>query len=635
MPGSALRALAVICLSLGGVLCLAQPSRSAASAEDLGLVVESVARNSMAARAGLQKGDLLLSWTQGGKSGNLDTPFELAQVEIERGPRGTVTILGSRGDESKTWQLGDDTWHLKTRPRALESLISSISSVAPGASADAKKSNQQEVLWQRAADQARKQADRPVLISWLLFRSAEALADQERWDESDAACRQSLQSWPDSESALLPYLLKGCGDAFYLREKGQSRARKYLTQALEAARRQDTASLTVASLLSSLGRIDIALDNLPHAEEILKQTVQIQERLVPGTLALAFNLNRLGVIYQYEGKLDEAKVFIGRALELRENLAPGTQLLATSLENFGDLLDIRGEPAEAAEYLSRACPLFEKLVPESLLLAGCYVDAGTVALDRKDLSQAEKMLRGALAIQRRLRPRGGGVSSNLNNLGLVLLERHQFAEAENSFKEALAIKQEASPDSLDVAITLDNLGLVNMERGNPEAAKPYLQKSLAIREKLAPGSIDTGIIYEHFGRIAITENKLQLAEDYLGKALRVTEHASPMAIETSNVHQDLGDLALQKGELARAEKEYSAALSLREKSSPGSWLQAESLWRWPGSSAAWDRVTRQPGSFSRASTRWNNRPPGWEVVALCAPGSERDMSEHTKPTLNY
>src|SRR5262245_24166493 len=70
------------------------------------LVVEAVAPGSEAERAGLRAGDLLLGWEQGAAQGRLATPFHVSALELERTPRGPITLAGRRGDQAQRWTLG-------------------------------------------------------------------------------------------------------------------------------------------------------------------------------------------------------------------------------------------------------------------------------------------------------------------------------------------------------------------------------------------------------------------------------------------------------------------------------------------------------------------------------------------------
>src|SRR5215471_18937788 len=88
-----------------------------------GVVVEGIVHNSQAERAGLREGDILLAWTRGDIRGTIESPFDLAEVEIEQAPRGAVTIAGNRRGEWNTWVLGPASWGLQTRPNFSKALL--------------------------------------------------------------------------------------------------------------------------------------------------------------------------------------------------------------------------------------------------------------------------------------------------------------------------------------------------------------------------------------------------------------------------------------------------------------------------------------------------------------------------------
>lgn len=68
-----------------------------------GIVVEWVAKDSAAEKAGLKEGDILLRWSRGENKGIFESPFDLSEVNIEERPRGNVTIDGLRGTGHQTW----------------------------------------------------------------------------------------------------------------------------------------------------------------------------------------------------------------------------------------------------------------------------------------------------------------------------------------------------------------------------------------------------------------------------------------------------------------------------------------------------------------------------------------------------
>src|SRR5260370_7259731 len=81
-----------------------------------GIVVESVAKYSEAEKAGLQEGDLLLSWSRGDAKGEIESPFDLSGTEIEQAPRGTVTLKGFRDGQRRISHLGPKNWSVKPPP---------------------------------------------------------------------------------------------------------------------------------------------------------------------------------------------------------------------------------------------------------------------------------------------------------------------------------------------------------------------------------------------------------------------------------------------------------------------------------------------------------------------------------------
>src|SRR5579864_5843466 len=63
-----------------------------ASAIGVGIIVESVDKNSEAEKAGIQRGDILLDWTRGDRKGPIASPFDLPYLRFEQASRGPVKI---------------------------------------------------------------------------------------------------------------------------------------------------------------------------------------------------------------------------------------------------------------------------------------------------------------------------------------------------------------------------------------------------------------------------------------------------------------------------------------------------------------------------------------------------------------
>src|SRR5438874_105889 len=87
-----------------------------------GIIVETVAKNSEGERAGLRERDVILNWTRGDARGQIDSPFDLPDLEVEQAPQGTVTLQGLRDNEARSWTLGQTSWGVRARPSLPEAL---------------------------------------------------------------------------------------------------------------------------------------------------------------------------------------------------------------------------------------------------------------------------------------------------------------------------------------------------------------------------------------------------------------------------------------------------------------------------------------------------------------------------------
>src|SRR2546427_7017504 len=112
--------------SVGGqVAVTSSAGPSADTPKDLktGIVVEKIKKASAADRAGIQAGDIILNWSGRDAKGQIESPFDLSEVEIEHGSRGTVVLEGMRGTEKLSWVVPPDAWDITTRPNVSGRLL--------------------------------------------------------------------------------------------------------------------------------------------------------------------------------------------------------------------------------------------------------------------------------------------------------------------------------------------------------------------------------------------------------------------------------------------------------------------------------------------------------------------------------
>src|SRR5690349_9418292 len=88
-----------------------------------GIVVLEVAQGSAGDKAGILAGDVLRSWQRAASApaspafarGTLTSPFDLTEIEIEHAPRGSVTLLGSRGTKPLAVLVPPGRWGITSR----------------------------------------------------------------------------------------------------------------------------------------------------------------------------------------------------------------------------------------------------------------------------------------------------------------------------------------------------------------------------------------------------------------------------------------------------------------------------------------------------------------------------------------
>src|SRR5262245_17501121 len=110
---------------LGACAILWHGAPAAARADPpAGVTVESVRPGFAAHQAGLRTGDILLGWERATAppaqaapaQGELGSPLDVAEVEIEQAPLGPVIVSGLRDGAPLTAHLPPGEWRLDTRP---------------------------------------------------------------------------------------------------------------------------------------------------------------------------------------------------------------------------------------------------------------------------------------------------------------------------------------------------------------------------------------------------------------------------------------------------------------------------------------------------------------------------------------
>ncbi len=249
----------------------------------LGVVVEEVQKNSAGDQARIQAGDVLLNWSRDDAKGQIESPFDVALIEIEQGPRGAVTLSGFSGDDKRTWVLGPETWGFKTRPNLQRTLLDPY--LEGQELAKAGKLTQAVDHW-RVEEQ---NLHTPWFRSWFLFHIAEVLADAKQWQDADRTYQEAVDAEAGTEPAVEEQILLTWGDRFFRRNDTDGAERRY-RDALAKSRKLSNESLTMAASLHNLGLVFIRREDFNHAQEYFMQSLAIKERLSPGSLTVSDTL---------------------------------------------------------------------------------------------------------------------------------------------------------------------------------------------------------------------------------------------------------------------------------------------------------------------------------------------------------
>jgi CHAT domain-containing protein len=579
-----------------------------------GIVVETVAKNSEAEKAGLAEGDVILAWSRGEAKGDIRSPFDLSEVEIEQEPRGQVTLSGMRGGSEQKWPMGPGKWDLGARPFLPEALLTIYNE---GEALVSKNELTEAALrWRTTANKA-EEFRCPWLRVWILEHAATALAANRHWNESDVLYQDGIERASSLSSETRATLLRAWAATFLQRSdwtraelhEGEAleeskkisdsnfdiekslytlgriasfrgdlaRAEDYTSRALALSEALAPNSLEVARPLNNLGIIAAAHGDLAKAEEYYTRAMAIREKLTPGSLEVSGSLNNLGIVAYDRQDLNKAEDYYHRALVIRQKLAPGSLDVADSFQNLGNVAYTRQDLAKAEEYYLQGMEIREKLAPDSLSVATSLDGMANVAYLRGNLAKAAEYHKQALTIRERLAPGSLGVANSLNNLGAVMAGLGDLAKTEEYNRRALAIREKLEPDGLEVATSLNNLGIVANDRGDLAKAEQYLRRSLAIKEKVAPGSLEVAETLVNLADAKANGGDLTQSEDFYRSALKLIEELAPDSVDLASTLDNLGEIERRRGNIPQAEEHFRRAFQIEEKVAPDSTQMAETL----------------------------------------------------------
>lgn len=552
-----------------------------------GVVVEEVRPGSAGAEAGLQAGDVIVSWTREpspplhprAETGTVRSPFDLRWLRIEQETRAPVRFQGYRGNEQKVWQLPSRRWwDVAARPRLpMRSRVVYQEAKRRLAAQDNAAAGR---LLQEAAGAARAAA-RPLEAAWFLSRLADVHAEAAQAELEDGALASAATILEEAgELPAAALVLRDRGRVFRSRSLWERSADCY-RRALELDRKLAPRSLAEAISLIGLGNLEEQQGHLDKAEELFREALALQLQLSPASNTLGV-LQNLAVVAARRGDLALAEARFQEVEKIQSQAAPVSFGRAVSLGNLGNVAALRGNLAAAEDFYRRALPLFAQVTPGREHVATGQGALAGVLIDRGDLAAAEEMLRQALRYWEEKAPDHLNFAITLRSLGEVALRRGDLDAAEAFSRRALAAHEKLAPDSPEVAEYLQDVGRAAFLRGDTGSARDLLRRALAVRERATPGTLYVAESLLGLGELETEIGEdLAAAESALGRALQLFEAHAPGGLSAAISRSALGRLAFRRGDWAGAEgflRESSAAL---ENLAPDGSQTAEAL-RWLG-----------------------------------------------------
>ncbi len=575
--------------------------------EDLrGVVIEEIPKDSTLEEAGLQLGDVILSWERlpnppanpDAAKGELTSYPDWLELEAEQVPRGAVVLRGRRGGASLEITVEPGLWEAKVQPvlsQAIEQIY--LAGKAQLAAQDVEGAVE---VWQSIAEGLVGE-DGGVLRAWMAMRIGDAWGQLAEWGKAVEAYREAVKdtdnltvqvaAWEalgeaherrneyheaekayssalDNRQKLNPKSLGGAKDLNNMGELAADRgelglAHDYFSRALAISEHFAPKSLLVADSLDNLGTVEHDRGNLEEAYGYFNRALQVREQIVPQSLIVAVNLNNLGFVVQARGDLDRAQFYHSQALQIKKKHAPKSLTLATSLNNLGGVAHLRGDLERAHMYYLQALQIREQLAPQGLAVATSLNNLGAVAQDMGDLSNAHDYYARSLQIREQLAPRSLAVAQSLTNLGSAAWVRSDWGRAHDNHLRALKIKEQLAPQSLVLANSLSNLGAVAWARGEVDVAHDYFLQSLILNEQLAPQSLAAATSLYDLGNTARARGDVDGSFYYYGRALDSLEHQisklggsyyvqAAFRAQHSKVYRAMLDLLFTHGRLPEA-----------------------------------------------------------------------------------
>jgi len=502
---------------------------SRAAEDQPGVKVVSVEKESAAARAGLQAGDIVSGWTQGRMTGAITDAFYFDFLARERAPRGSLTLTGLRSGKAASWTISNDDWKTRTIP------------VLPGVQ---------------------------TVIDHL-----NDLAKAKRFADLDAYCRQACLTL-DGQSEARSFALFEAGRL--LASANQlPQAAFFFNQSLEERPRKRT--WIAVDIYVTWADLCDKFHDWPSAERLYLKGLAESEQLGPLSLTEGICLEDLGALKFQTGKFTESQRFNARALSVIKTFAPESVAITTLMGQMGAAAGEAGDLDLSESYFKKQLLLALNLKLPDPYVARIYNNLGVTAATREDFTQAEKYFLHALDLASKA---SSGVSTShvWGNLSNVAQEEGKLALAEYYMRRSISLHEsQGAAGEIDLAYDLATLASLKLDAGDAAAAIQLAQRARPILERLIPNTRNFVELLLTYGNALRKQGELQPAQEIMTRALTVANNINPRGRFAAQARFDLGQVYADEGNLTQALDQHRIAEEIRKQISPMALWEAKSL----------------------------------------------------------
>jgi CHAT domain-containing protein len=546
-------------IALGLAFLLSVQTRPASAAETApGVMVSGVDAGYEAARAGLRSGDVLSGWRQGNEHGTLDSPFDVAFVELERAPRGPVQLRGERDGEPLEVTLTWDEWALASRPRfsVVEKAIFVRAALLVRGARDPERD---AAAFRELVEQTRTLpvGDRRT---WLLKEIAGAQKSTGAQDDMASTFAEAHRVAGEAGRWQVESELFSIESSVWSEVGRPDRATVAAHEAVALHRRHGPLGLAGAQRLLALaelvrsGTVDAA-----EGRAAAQEALAVAESIAPGSAALSRTLEGLGLLLPTPA---QQLAHLERALAIRDK-GLETPATANLLYQIAHRVSF-DQPQRRLAYARRMADIEERFEPETVNHGISLAALASALLYLGALEEAEPIERHALDIRERLMPESFQVADSLDRLGSIAMMRGDYIQAEAHYRRAVDIDERVAPDTVMLARKLQSLAQITRLTYEPAQAEVHARRALALFEK-AGATSDIATCLTVLAGAAEDLGDDGRAEPLYRRALEITRAAGPESPLVSGIHQNLGELLSRAGRLDEAEALYRDALARAER----------------------------------------------------------------------